>query len=347
MFRKLASKFPCSNKYRQTFSAFEANTGCAHPLGAKMRSSIRERDVPLINQGVEQWYGEIDVGTPPQTFNVSIDSGSTDNSSPLSAMYATYSFLISMLVGPNYAFDDGHFKLLAEKSDGLFEWARLTAYISGRTKWAWIPLLDLLKADAHPYDKPERQAGHFRHGYSLYSPASLQSSRQNMSLTCGLDYYTSIIYEAIVEAPAPPVFAAKAESPAPAPSKLKSSKKAKADDGEEDESDESQVGVGSIAAGTRSPTGSRKWEASVHVFVSINIEKQTVAMKGFSPMGSLLSGTTNSCTLIRPLHASFHDFLTNKSFSGDFFVEVSKVARDLAFVSLRVMEPVFASTSVV
>jgi hypothetical protein len=64
-------------------------------------------------------------------------------------------------------------------------------------------------------------------------------------------------------------------------------------------------------------------------------------------VGSLLSGTTNLCTLIRPLHASFHDFLTNKSFSGDFFVEVSKVARDLAFVSLRVMELVFASTSVV
>jgi hypothetical protein len=104
-----------------------------------------------------------------------------------------------------------------------------------------------------------------------------------MSLARGLDYYTGIIYEAIVEAPAPPVFAAKAESPAPAPSKPKSSKKAKADDGEEDESDESQVGVGSIAAGTQSPTGSRKWETSVHVFVLIDIEKQTVAMKGFSP----------------------------------------------------------------
>ncbi|KAG1877112.1 Asp-domain-containing protein [Suillus tomentosus] len=73
-----AHLFSVSNKYRQTFSAFEANTGYAHPLSAKMRSSIRERDVPLINQGTELWYGEIDVGTPPQTFNVSIDSGSTD-----------------------------------------------------------------------------------------------------------------------------------------------------------------------------------------------------------------------------------------------------------------------------
>jgi hypothetical protein len=54
-------------------------------------------------------------------------------------------------------------------------------------------------------------------------------------------------------------------------------------------------------------------------------------------MGSLLSGT-NSCTPIRPLHASFHDFLMDKSSSGDFFIEVSDVQLDLAFASLRVME---------
>jgi hypothetical protein len=55
-------------------------------------------------------------------------------------------------------------------------------------------------------------------------------------------------------------------------------------------------------------------------------------------MGSLLSGTTNSSTPIRPLHASFRDFLTDQSHSGDFFVDVSKVQHDLAFASLRVME---------
>jgi histidyl-tRNA synthetase len=71
-----------------------------------------------------------------------------------------------------------------------------------------------------------------------------------MSLARGLDYYTGIIYEAIVEASAPPAFAADATE-SPAPSKPKPSKKAKADDGEEDELDESQVGVGSIAAGGR------------------------------------------------------------------------------------------------
>ncbi|KAH7911615.1 hypothetical protein BJ138DRAFT_1113052 [Hygrophoropsis aurantiaca] len=77
----------------------------------------------------------------------------------------------------------------------------------------------------------------------------------DLSLARGLDYYTGIIYEAIVEASAPPGFttnpAVSAESAAPAPKK-KSSKKTKTEDGEdEDEIDESQVGVGSIAAGGR------------------------------------------------------------------------------------------------
>jgi hypothetical protein len=60
-----------------------------------------------------------------------------------------------------------------------------------------------------------------------------------------------------------------------------------------------------------------------------------VVVKG---LGSLLGGTTNSSTPIRPLHASFRDFLTDRECSGEFFVDVSKVQRDLAFASLRVME---------
>ncbi|KAG6839852.1 hypothetical protein C0991_011062 [Blastosporella zonata] len=75
----------------------------------------------------------------------------------------------------------------------------------------------------------------------------------DLSLARGLDYYTGIIYEAIVEASAPPGFAASATAPAnPAPAPPKKSKKAKpAVDGEEEEIDESSVGVGSIAAGGR------------------------------------------------------------------------------------------------
>jgi hypothetical protein len=55
-------------------------------------------------------------------------------------------------------------------------------------------------------------------------------------------------------------------------------------------------------------------------------------------LGPLLSGTTDSSTPIRPLHASFRDFLTDRECSGEFFVDVSKAQRDLAFASLRVMQ---------
>jgi histidyl-tRNA synthetase len=74
-----------------------------------------------------------------------------------------------------------------------------------------------------------------------------------MSLARGLDYYTGLIYEAIVEASAPPCFKA-AENltpapPTPAAAPKKKSKKSGPD--EDEEIDESQFGVGSIAAGGR------------------------------------------------------------------------------------------------
>ncbi|KAG2031638.1 hypothetical protein BDR03DRAFT_812169, partial [Suillus americanus] len=55
-------------------------------------------------------------------------------------------------------------------------------------------------------------------------------------------------------------------------------------------------------------------------------------------LGSLVSGTSDSDTPIRPLHASFYDFLTERSRSLDFFIDASAVQRDLAFATLRVME---------
>jgi histidyl-tRNA synthetase len=90
-------------------------------------------------------------------------------------------------------------------------------------------------------------------------------------LARGLDYYTGVIYEAIVAASAPPGFntadALSASSNSSQPSEPsitdpaselvskateKKAKKAKPTaNGEEDEIDESQVGVGSIAAGGR------------------------------------------------------------------------------------------------
>lgn len=85
----------------------------------------------------------------------------------------------------------------------------------------------------------------------------------DLSLARGLDYYTGIIYEAIVEASAPPgfqsanAFASSSstptsnDTPAPAPLKKKPAKKSAAQDDEGEDVDESQVGVGSIAAGGR------------------------------------------------------------------------------------------------
>ncbi|KAG1896110.1 WD40 repeat-like protein [Suillus fuscotomentosus] len=55
-------------------------------------------------------------------------------------------------------------------------------------------------------------------------------------------------------------------------------------------------------------------------------------------MGSLLSGTTDPSMPIRPLHASFRDFLTDQSHSKEFFVDMPKVQRNLAFASLGVMK---------
>ncbi|KAF8638400.1 hypothetical protein AX17_002243 [Amanita inopinata Kibby_2008] len=78
----------------------------------------------------------------------------------------------------------------------------------------------------------------------------------DLSLARGLDYYTGIIYEAVVEASAPPAFKANASAPAPAPPSVdgpnpkKSKKPTTIAEGEE-EVDESSVGVGSIAAGGR------------------------------------------------------------------------------------------------
>ena len=61
-------------------------------------------------------------------------------------------------------------------------------------------------------------------------------------------------------------------------------------------------------------------------------------------MGALLSGTTSSTdptdppATIRPLHASFPDFLLDKSRSGEFFVDLSHIHNELAFASLGIMK---------
>ncbi|EGG03722.1 uncharacterized protein MELLADRAFT_37940 [Melampsora larici-populina 98AG31] len=71
----------------------------------------------------------------------------------------------------------------------------------------------------------------------------------DLSLARGLDYYTGVIYEAVVEGSAPPV-------PLPAqvqsdPSNQSNSKSISKKPSEEEEIDETTIGVGSIAAGGR------------------------------------------------------------------------------------------------
>ena len=56
-----------------------------------------------------------------------------------------------------------------------------------------------------------------------------------------------------------------------------------------------------------------------------------------APMAALLSGATDSSVPIRPLHASFTDFLTDRDRSHQFFIDVYPIHNELAFASLGVM----------
>lgn len=89
--------------------------------------------------------------------------------------------------------------------------------------------------------------------YGLYISCYLfQQISFDLSLARGLDYYTGIIYEAIVEASAPPgLKAVPLASSTPTVQKSKPAQKQELDEEGEVEIDESTVGVGSIAAGGR------------------------------------------------------------------------------------------------
>ena len=55
-------------------------------------------------------------------------------------------------------------------------------------------------------------------------------------------------------------------------------------------------------------------------------------------MGPLLSGVTDHTKPVRPLHASFYDFLTDHSRSEDYFVSKSDIQSDLAVASLCILD---------
>jgi len=55
-------------------------------------------------------------------------------------------------------------------------------------------------------------------------------------------------------------------------------------------------------------------------------------------MASLLAGANEVFTPVRPLHASFYDFLLDEKRSGEFFIQQGDAHRDLAVTSLSVMQ---------
>ncbi|KAG5635203.1 hypothetical protein H0H81_012060, partial [Sphagnurus paluster] len=55
-------------------------------------------------------------------------------------------------------------------------------------------------------------------------------------------------------------------------------------------------------------------------------------------MGSLLSGITDQSVPVRPLHSSFHDYLTDPLRSKDFYIDTSLHRNDLAFATLHIMK---------
>jgi hypothetical protein len=178
-------------------------------------------------------------------------------------------------------FDDTHFKTLARKSDGLFEWARLACeYIKGTNK-----------AGVEPMDQFE----------NLITGASECNTGTRL-----LDDMYQLILGKVM----------------PEPENKKAISRVRSV-------------MGQILASSE-PLSMAALTAMRQQFPG---EAAKYNVKGvIEPLGSLLTGTTDSCTPIRPLHASFYDFLTDETRSKEFFIDVSSVKRDLAFASLRVMK---------
>jgi len=89
--------------------------------------------------------------------------------------------------------------------------------------------------------------------------------------------------------------------------------------------------------GTAEPLPFPSLSSMRHHFVNESLRKFDINMI-LKPMGALLSGTTDSSTVIRPLRASFSDFLTDENRSGEFFIDLSHIHNDLAGASLGVMQ---------
>jgi len=89
--------------------------------------------------------------------------------------------------------------------------------------------------------------------------------------------------------------------------------------------------------GTAEPLPSGSLSSMRHYFIDEGLRKIDIEMI-IKPMSALLSGTTDSSVVIRPLHASFSDFLTDNKRSGEFFIDLSHIHKELAGASLGVMQ---------
>ena len=89
--------------------------------------------------------------------------------------------------------------------------------------------------------------------------------------------------------------------------------------------------------GTAEPLPFASLSSMRHHFIDEGLRKIDLDMI-LKPMGALLSGTTDSSVVIRPLHASFSDFLTDENRSNEFFIDLSHIHKELAGASLGVMQ---------
>ena len=193
-------------------------------------------------------------------------------------------YISTNLAGLCNTFDDVHFRMLAEKSDSLFEWARLACeYIKGMNKVGRDPMSRFTSVVAK----------------AVVDGTAVKGTRL-------LDHmYGRILAEAMPDdeyEEAIPVF---------------------------------RSVMGQILASLEPLPMAALAAMRLHFLCENNCYEVDRVLR---PLGSLISGTANSQTPMRPLHASFYDFLTDRSRSDKFFVDSSLIRNDLAFASLRVME---------
>ena len=215
------------------------------------------------------------LGTASHIRHVSVDD--TSHVSTESAQHDIQLYVCTKLEGLRSAFNDGHFKELAQKSDGLFEWARLACeHIRGQNRVGVDPMKRF----------KDLVAGSSGRGTLLLDKM-----------------YRNILAEIIPE---------------------------------DDEAIAAFCSVMGQIIASLEPLSLSALNAMRLHFPSGDGSYRVEQVIG--PMGSLVTGTADSQTPVRPLHASFYDFLTDQSRSNKFYVDTSLAKGGLAFASLGVME---------